>query len=103
MLALGALHPPALPIGFVQKHCRRAADVERIHRGRHGNRHFFVACFQHNGRDTVPFAAENDATFVSEICLRDGFATCVRMRRNATNAARPQFAQRLRKAQRSNG
>src|ERR1035437_8190809 len=64
---------PPLPVDFVEKNRRRRAHIERIHRGRHGNGHRFIASFQDRRGNAVALAAEDDAAIAGEIGAGDGF------------------------------
>jgi len=83
----GDLHTAALAIGFVEEHRCGTADVQRVHRRRHGNRSGLVAGRKHGGRDAVAFAPEYDAAVAREIGLREGSVFGVRVRGNTTDAA----------------
>ena len=87
-----------LPRGFVKKHRGGGADVQRIHRRRHGNRHRFVARFQNRRRNAVAFAAEDEAAIAGEIRLRQKSFVRVRMRGDAADAASAQFLQTFQQA-----
>ena len=64
---------PPLPVDFVEENRRGGADVQRIHRGRHGNGHRFIAGFQNGRGNAVAFAAEDDAAIAGKIRLRQKF------------------------------
>lgn len=83
---VGKPHSAALAIGLVEEYRGGAADVQRIYFERHRNGDRFIAGVEHCGRDAVAFAAEDDATVLSEMCLRECRAR-VRMRGYAPNTA----------------
>ena len=91
-------HFSALAGNFIKKNRRGGADVERIHRWRHGDGDRLIAGFQHRGRDAVTFAAESQAAIAGEIRLGQRFFIGVRMRRNTADAAGVQFTESLRQS-----
>ena len=68
-----ALEFLSLTVDFVKENRRGGADVERIHRGRHGNGHRSIAGFQDGGGNAFALAAEDDAAIAGKISAEDGF------------------------------
>ena len=68
-----ALHLLPLTRNFVKENRCGGADVQRIHRWRHGNGDRFVTGLQNRRGNSTAFAAEDDAAIAGEIGAGDGF------------------------------
>src|ERR1700690_2262387 len=77
--------------GFVKKNRRGRANVERIHRRWHGNRHRLITGLQNRRGNPVAFAAKYEAAIAGKIRLRQKLFIRVRMRGDATDAMGAKF------------
>lgn len=84
---------PALPSRFVEKNAGGDCHVQRIHVRRHGDYHQIVTGRHRGGRETGTFRTKHQTAIAAQICVRQFCRASMQMRRQATNASRPQCRQ----------